>query len=76
MKTLLKIASFSGLALMLGSAIAVFYGVMTTHVYYIMAAVGTGLWFASVPFWMRHRLHKHSGAGAASPPETKRVTPG
>jgi hypothetical protein len=59
MKTLLKIISFSGLALMLGSAIAVFYGAMSTHRYYFMAAAGTAMWFATVPFWMKRRLHPH-----------------
>jgi hypothetical protein len=59
MKTLLKVISFPGLALMLGSAIAVFNGAMSMHRYYILAAIGTAMWFGTVPFWMKRRLHPH-----------------
>jgi hypothetical protein len=57
MKTLLKLASFSGLALMFASAILVFNGVIGRTPYLILAGAGTVMWFATVPFWMKRRLH-------------------
>ena len=57
MKTLLKLVSFVGLALMLAAAILVFNGAMPRKTYLIVALVGTVLWFATVPFWMKRRLH-------------------
>jgi hypothetical protein len=58
MKTILKITSFAGLALMLVSSLMVFDGAMSTREYYVLALVGTVLWFATVPFWMKRRLHQ------------------
>jgi EamA domain-containing membrane protein RarD len=57
MKTLLKIISFAGLGLMFASAILVFNDKMTKDTYLDLALVGTGMWFATVPFWMKRRLH-------------------
>jgi len=57
MKRLLKLVSFAGLALMLVSAILVFYRAIPKATYEIVALVGTVLWFATVPFWMKRRLH-------------------
>jgi len=57
MKTLLKIISFTGLALMFASAILVFNDQMTRDTYLVVALVGTVMWFATVPFWMKRRLH-------------------
>ena len=57
MKTLLKFISFAGLVLMFASAVLVFNDVMERKVYLILALVGTAMWFASVPFWMKRRLH-------------------
>jgi hypothetical protein len=58
MKTALKIASFTGLLLMLGASLLVFAGRMSLHAYYVAAFVGTALWFSTVPFWMKRRLHE------------------
>jgi hypothetical protein len=57
MKTLLKLISFTGLGLMFVSAILVFNDLMTKNTYLIVALVGTIMWFATVPFWMKRRLH-------------------
>jgi hypothetical protein len=57
MKTLLKIISFTGLGLMFASAIMVFNGAMAKDTYLALAFVGTVMWFATVPFWMKRRLH-------------------
>ena len=57
MKTLLKLISFAGLALMFASAILVFNDALDRKVYLILALVGTAMWFATVPFWMKRRLH-------------------
>ena len=58
MKTLLKIISFAGLALMVISAILLFNDAMPKRTYEILAFVGTVAWFATVPFWMKRRLHQ------------------
>lgn len=58
MKTLLKLISFGGLALMFGSAIMVFNDAMTKDTYFVVAFVGTVMWFITVPFWMKRRLHR------------------
>ncbi len=57
MKKLLKVISFAGLALMFVSAVLVFNGAMPKAAYELLALVGTALWFATVPFWMKRRLH-------------------
>ena len=57
MKTLLKLVSFTGLGLMFLSAILVFEDRMNRDTYLILALIGTALWFATVPFWMKRRLH-------------------
>lgn len=57
MKTLLKIISFAGLVLMLTSAIMDFNDAMPKYVYEALALVGTVMWFGTVPFWMKRRLH-------------------
>jgi hypothetical protein len=54
---LLKLISFTGLVIMLVSSIMVFNDVMTKDTYLILAFVGTVMWFATVPFWMKRRLH-------------------
>jgi hypothetical protein len=58
MKTLLKIISFAGLGLMFASAILVFNDAMAKDTYLVLALVGTVMWFATVPFWMKRRLHQ------------------
>ena len=58
MKTLLKLISFAGLALMAISAIMVFNDAMPKRAYEVLALVGTAAWFATVPFWMKRRLHQ------------------
>jgi EamA domain-containing membrane protein RarD len=57
MKILLKLISFAGLGLMFASAILFFNDAMTKDTYLVLALVGTGMWFATVPFWMKRRLH-------------------
>jgi hypothetical protein len=57
MKTLLKLVSFTGLALMFASAILVFNDALDRKTYLILALLGTVMWFATVPFWMKRRLH-------------------
>jgi len=57
MKTLLKITSFAGLILMFTSAIMVFNDAMSRGTYLTLALVGTVMWFGTVPFWMKRRLH-------------------
>ena len=57
MKTLLKIISFAGLGLMFASAILVFNDTMTKDTFLNLALLGTAMWFATVPFWMKRRLH-------------------
>jgi hypothetical protein len=57
-KTLLKMCSFAGLLLMVGASLLVFAGRLSRHDYYVAAFVGTVLWFATVPFWMKRRLHE------------------
>jgi hypothetical protein len=42
---------------MFASAILVFNDKMTKDTYLVLALVGTGMWFATVPFWMKRRLH-------------------
>ena len=57
MKTLLKIISFAGLGLMFTAAIMVFNDAMTKESYLVQSLIGTVMWFATVPFWMKRRLH-------------------
>ncbi len=57
MKILLKLISFTGLGLMFASAILFFNDAMTKDTYLVLALVGTVMWFATVPFWMKRRLH-------------------
>lgn len=57
-KTLLKLISFSGLALMFASAVLFFNEAVSRQAYLVLALAGTALWFATVPFWMKRRLHQ------------------
>jgi hypothetical protein len=57
MKTILKVLSFAGLAMMLVASILVFRGRLGQHEYRLVALGGTALWFCTVPFWMKRRLH-------------------
>jgi hypothetical protein len=58
MKTLLKIISFAGLGLMFASAILLFNDAVAERTYHLLALAGTLLWFVTVPFWMKRRLHQ------------------
>ena len=58
MKILLRLISFAGLLLMLGSSILVFEDKMTKDLYYTLSLVGTVLWFVTIPFWMKRRFHE------------------
>jgi len=42
---------------MLTAAVLAFNGVLDKHDYYLLAFIGTIAWFATVPFWMKRRLH-------------------
>ena len=57
MKTLLKTISFAGLGLMFVAAILLFNEAVNKNTYLVLALVGTALWFGTVPFWMKRRLH-------------------
>jgi len=57
MKTILKYISFAALIAMLFASISVFLGTMTKETYQVWALVGTVVWFVTVPFWMKRRLH-------------------
>ena len=52
MKTLLKIISFTGLALTIVPSILIFKGVIEMKTHYLLMSIGFVLWFASAPFWM------------------------
>jgi hypothetical protein len=58
MKTLLKTISFAGLGLMFASAILLFNDAVAEDTFLVLALVGTVMWFATVPFWMKRRLHQ------------------
>ncbi len=57
MKTLLKLISFAGLALMFVSAVLIFRDDVQRSTYEVLALVGTAMWFIPVPWWMKRRLH-------------------
>jgi len=57
MKTLLKLISFAGLILMVVSAVMVFNDAISRDRYLVLVLIGTVMWFATVPFWMKRRLH-------------------
>jgi hypothetical protein len=58
MKTLLKLISFAGLALMFVSAILRFNQTLSQSAFELLGLLGTALWFIPVPFWMKRRLHQ------------------
>lgn len=58
MKTLLKFISFAALGAMLAASIGVFRGSVTREAYFAWALAGTLVWFVTVPFWMKRRLHQ------------------
>ena len=53
MKTALIAASFIGLALTIVPSFLVFAEMMSRDTYAALMAVGTILWFATAPFWMK-----------------------
>lgn len=57
MKKLLKLTSFAALAAMLVASLLSFQGAIARPVYLGIALGGTLVWFATVPFWMKRRLH-------------------
>ena len=60
MKTVLKFISFAALLLMFSSAILVFNDQLSRERYYVLSLLGTVAWFATIPFWMKRRLHESS----------------
>lgn len=53
MSTVLKLISLVGLVLTVGPAFLVFAGSLTWSQHVTLMAIGTVLWFATSPFWMR-----------------------
>lgn len=53
MKLLLKIISYSGLALTIVPSILVFKGVIELKTHFILMIIGIILWFSTAPFWMK-----------------------
>ena len=53
MKTLLQLASFVGLALTVVPAFLVFAGTISWEQHALAMLIGTLIWFASAPFWMK-----------------------
>ena len=55
MKNLLKILSFTGLALTVVPAFFVFAGTITWNLHATLMLVGTVVWFGTAPFWMKEK---------------------
>ena len=55
MKHLPIIASLVGLGLTVVPACLVFAGALSWHLHAVLMAVGTVVWFAAAPFWMRSK---------------------
>lgn len=55
MKLLLKIISYTGLALTIIPSILVFNGVIVLKTHFILMVVGLILWFSTAPFWMKSK---------------------
>lgn len=53
MKVLTQILSAAGLALTVGPAFFVFTGDITWDTHATLMLVGTVLWFATAPYWMK-----------------------
>lgn len=53
MEPLLKFASFLGLSLTVCPAFFVFAGAISWETHALFLGVGTVLWFATAPFWMK-----------------------
>ena len=58
MKTLLKLISFAALIAMFVAAIMVFNDALARKPFEYIALAGTVVWFVTVPFWMKRRLHQ------------------
>jgi len=57
MKTILRLISYAALIVMFVAAIMVFNDRLDRKLYEHLALAGTILWFVTVPFWMKRRLH-------------------
>ncbi len=55
MKHVLKIAAIAGLGLTVVPACFVFAGALSWRIHAVLMAVGTVVWFAAAPFWMRKK---------------------
>jgi hypothetical protein len=53
MKSILKILSYSGLALTIIPSLLVFKGIIPIELHYNLMIAGMVLWFVSAPFWMK-----------------------
>jgi hypothetical protein len=72
MTGILRLVSFVGLGLTVAPAFLVFTGALTWRAHAVWMFVGTVLWFATAPFWMRGEPEKAgaAGQGAARPNTT------
>jgi hypothetical protein len=55
MDSLLKLASFVGLALTVCPAFFVFAGAIAWETHALLLGVGTVVWFGTAPFWMKQK---------------------
>ncbi len=55
MKRTLQLVSALGLMLTIAPAMLVLPGLLTWQAHAMLMALGTVLWFAATPFWMRGR---------------------
>lgn len=53
MKTILKIVSYTGLALTIFPSILVFKGVFKLEDHFLFMIIGMVLWFITAPFWIK-----------------------
>ena len=58
MKTILRLVSYAALIVMFIAAIMIFNDRLDRKSYEYLALAGTIVWFATVPFWMKRRLHQ------------------
>ncbi|MBN1184475.1 MAG: hypothetical protein JXB49_19440 [Bacteroidales bacterium] len=55
MKIILKIISFAGLATAFLPSLFVLHGKITMKEHFVLMIIGTIMWFATSPFWMKSK---------------------
>lgn len=60
MKGILQLISLAGLLLTVVPAFLVFSGSMTWNQHALFMLIGTIVWFASAPFWMKDKETQHA----------------